>query len=210
MVERLNGTICTAIAKFVQHDVREWDNHLSGVLMEYRAVTHHTTKFSPSYLTYGKEFRLPLDLEWKTDQEPSVHTDLERIYQILTKLEPAQQNALQQIQVAQQKQKDQYDSKIREQTFQIGDKVLLQRSNLLTRHDVKFESKWNGPYYIHDTFKNGSYKLRTIDGNLIRAPAHGNRLKLYKERDFGPRILIEETPLQETRNKQQGNNDSTI
>jgi len=78
--------------------------------------------------------------------------------------------------------------------------VLLRRSKLQNRHDAKLEPYWDGPYYVHNTFQNGTYRLRTLNGELLQAPAHGDRLKLYKQRlseplDLSePPIVLIETP----------------
>ena len=36
------------------------------------------------------------------------------------------------------------------------------------------------------------YKLRTLDGNLVKNVIHGNRLKIYHERKLEPIIIIEQ------------------
>ncbi|CAG8691363.1 3716_t:CDS:2, partial [Racocetra fulgida] len=63
---------------------------------------------------------------------------------------------------AQDKQKACHDQSHRIESYSIGDKVLLERSSLLTSYSAKFESKFTGPYYIHDVCGNGAYKLRKI------------------------------------------------
>lgn len=201
LVERFNGTLCTALAKFVQHEKDEWDRYIPGTLMAYRSTQQHTTKFSPSYLTYGREFRLPLDLEWGIEQS-SPQTILERTAQIVTRFEPDQAQALANIQEQQPRQKKQHDKKAKQKEFYIGDKVLRHVTKLLTSHSAKFDDQWEGPFRIHQVFGNGTYKLRNMQDELIRAPAHGSRLKLYKEREFQPTVLIEPTPLQETTNEE--------
>ena len=47
-----------------------------------------------------------------------------------------------------------------------------------------------GPYYIHNVLKDNVYKLRTLDGKLVRNVVHGNRLKLYHEKKVKPIVLI--------------------
>ena len=64
--------------------------------------------------------------------------------------------------------------------FKIGDLVLLYRSEL--RGKQKLQERWKGPYYVHEALDNGAYKLRTIDGNVLKVPVNSERLKLYHQR----------------------------
>ena len=55
----------------------------------------------------------------------------------------------------------------------------------------KLNPKWKGPYYIHQILLNGSYKLRELDGKVLRTPANGNLLKPYHDRlNWEPQIVI--------------------
>ena len=65
--------------------------------------------------------------------------------------------------------------------LKIGDKVLVHRTNLQTNFSAKLEEKWIGPYYIHDILPRNVYKLRNLDGKLVKNVIHGNRLKLFYE-----------------------------
>ena len=46
---------------------------------------------------------------------------------------------------------------------------------------AKLENQWMGPYYIHDVIGYNNYKLRSMEGQLIKGTIHGNRLKIYNE-----------------------------
>src|SRR3954447_20034241 len=59
LVERFNKTLCESIAK-VTKNLQEWDNAINSVLFAYRTAKNSTTKFTPFYLTYGREARLPI------------------------------------------------------------------------------------------------------------------------------------------------------
>jgi hypothetical protein len=194
LVERFNKTLGTALAKLAQHDVRTWDRELSDVLCAYRETEHETTGFTPAYLMYGRELRKPIDLAYPPYKPVGAQTIHKRVYDNAAHLDSARASVLAKVQKAQEKQKVRYDDTIRPQTFHIGDKVLLLRSALLKRHDAKLEPKWDGPFWIHDTFQNGSYKLRRLDDRIIRNPAHGDRLKLYKQLHPEPTVLIEPRP----------------
>jgi hypothetical protein len=55
----------------------------------------------------------------------------------------------------------------------------------------KLEDKWKGPYYIHTVLLNGSYKLREINGKVLKTPVNGRLLKIYFDREgWTPHIVI--------------------
>jgi hypothetical protein len=55
---------------------------------------------------------------------------------------------------------------------------------------AKLESQWIGPYFIHNVLEQNVYKLRHMNGKLVKGVIHGNRLKLYKEQQLEPIVLI--------------------
>ena len=62
MVERMNRTIQDMLAKYVAEHQRDWDVHLPMVMMAYRSSVHSSTQYTPHYLLFGHEVRLPLDV----------------------------------------------------------------------------------------------------------------------------------------------------
>ena len=61
LVERFNRTLTSMLAKTVQKQGRDWDEHLPYVLYAYRTSIQESTKESPFYLLYGRDARLPTD-----------------------------------------------------------------------------------------------------------------------------------------------------
>ncbi len=92
----------------------------------------------------------------------------------------------------QQKQKEYHDQQITSSTaFSIGDKVLLYDAKKEKQWSGKLEDKWKGPYYIHAVLLNGSYKIRSIKGQVLKTPQNGRFLKLYQDRtSWEPQIVI--------------------
>ena len=65
--------------------------------------------------------------------------------------------------------------------FQIEDKVLYFKAAQDQSHSGKLNQKWKGPYYIHDVLPHGAYKIRNLEGGIVKTPINGNLLKLYFE-----------------------------
>ena len=69
------------------------------------------------------------------------------------------------------------------QKYEIGDEVLLFDSSSQNVHGDKFREIWSGPFYIHEAWKHGTYRLRNIEtGLVLRKPINGARLKRYYRR----------------------------
>ena len=82
-----------------------------------------------------------------------------------------------------------YHGKISEK-LKIGDKILLFRNQFQGNFSVKLEEKWIRPYYIHEVLEANNYKLRTLEGRLVKNTVHGERLKLYWEQALEPLVVI--------------------
>ena len=96
------------------------------------------------------------------------------------------------IEKSQEKQKKRYDKKINKETkFQIGDKVLLKESFKEKQWTGKLSQNWKGSYYIYEIYGKGAYKIKTLDGKIIKATQNVKNLKRYFDRgDNLPRIFI--------------------
>ena len=50
------------ISSYIDDNQRKWDESLDKLAFAYNTSTHATTKFSPFYLMYGRQPKIPLDL----------------------------------------------------------------------------------------------------------------------------------------------------
>jgi len=51
-----------------------WDQYIPAVLFTYRIHKHNTTRFTPFFLLYGRETKLPVEV---TEDNYSIEFDLE-------------------------------------------------------------------------------------------------------------------------------------
>ncbi|CAB4390101.1 unnamed protein product [Rhizophagus irregularis] len=95
------------------------------------------------------------------------------------------------IEKEQAKQKQVYDQQGISEKLKIGDQVLVERTWLKNNFSAKLENKWIGPYFtIHEVLNDNVYKLRNLDGKLVKHVIHGNRLKKYHERRLKPIVIV--------------------
>ena len=133
-------------------------------------------------MTYGREATLPID-EMETPENIFERENiLKRTYDVIN-LTEERNEVKETIKKSQENQKEKYDKKIQKETeLNIGDKVLLKDAAKEKEWSGKLAPKWKGPYYIHDKIGKGAYKLRTIDGNVLKASHNVKHIKIYYNR----------------------------
>ena len=63
--ERMHKLLIDMLSHFVRKDAKNWDKYVPYAVMAYRAMPHCSTKYSPYYLVFGREMRLPFEDDWK-------------------------------------------------------------------------------------------------------------------------------------------------
>ena len=184
LVERFNRTLCEALAKLSQEE-NKWDNYIESVLFAYRTMKHGTTGKTPFYMMFGHEATLPIDEIEKDEEQNGLNEDMEiltRFYEIIN-IQEDRRETLDKIGQLQNKQKEKFDNKVKETIFKIADKVLLKDAAKEKQWSGKLQPKWKGPYYIHDILGKGTYKLRTMEGQVLKTPYNIKLLKGFNSRD---------------------------
>jgi len=91
-------------------------------------------------------------------------------------------NALEHLRAYQQRIKRAYGKKVVPKAFEVGDMVMQENiSNTTVEDDLKgkFEPNWVGPYIITEVHGRGSYRLSTLDGEVLKNPINARHLKKY-------------------------------
>jgi hypothetical protein len=197
MVERLNRTLCESLAKVKETD--DWDLHIPAVLLAYRTKRHATTGYTPFQLVYGRQATLPIEAlipvypKGNEDTEINIQDSiLQRAYELIEKLPTIQEEARENTRKSQEKQKTYFDKKVKEETFEIGEKVWVLRKEIEMSRSAKFEDKRIGPFIIQAKLNNGAYKLRDMKGKTLQKYYNSDRLaKYYEKQTWEPIIVIE-------------------
>jgi len=131
----------------------------------------------PFTLVYGRDVRTIFD-----DKDEG--SNINRIEEIIDKIPNYRYEAKMNIKDSQQKQKQYHDKNITKQDrYQIGDKVLYYNAAKEKQWSGKLEEKWKGPYYINETLPNDAYKLKEMNGKILKVPVNGELLKRYYSRE---------------------------
>ena len=106
----------SAIVKLINKDQDNWENYLDSILFCYRSSKNDSTKFSPFFLMYGREPKLPIELAGerspRCDDQNSAQVSLETKLEQLLKLKKSVHDlAMKNIGEAQDRRKRNYDKK---------------------------------------------------------------------------------------------------
>jgi len=69
MVERMNRTLGSLLKVFGSENQDNWDEILPICALAYNASRHASTHYSPNFLMFGRDFRVPLELVLPTPEE---------------------------------------------------------------------------------------------------------------------------------------------
>ena len=127
--ERFNRTLINMLKCLGESEKTEWNKHLSKLCFAYNATVHKSTGYSPFFLLFGREARLPLDYVFGIELR-DVDIQGQRTYDDYVKhwdrsMRQAVEIAKKNVGAGQRWNKNAYDKKIRGVKIVEGDKVLL-------------------------------------------------------------------------------------
>ena len=74
-VEHFHRTLAAMLRTVVGSQHNTWNKYLPAILLAYRTSVHNITKFTPFFLTHGREARLPVDIVFnRPPQQQPLHT----------------------------------------------------------------------------------------------------------------------------------------
>jgi transposase InsO family protein len=172
-VENYNGLLGKMLSKCVKGARHKWDEFIPEALFNTRVRIHTTTGYSPFFLLYGVEPRVPGDTSEPYVLDQRDPKDLAEIRaQLLEGLDQDRAAAMERCAGSAAAAKIRYDVLVRRDPLRVGDWVLLRRGQRL-----KFMSTWLGPYQVHRLGPSGTYQLRAPDGTVKEDLVHRDRLK---------------------------------
>ena len=123
--EQFNRTLLNMLGTMPPNAKKEWQEWASAMTHMYNCTVSKTTGFAPYYLMFGREPKIPIDIELNlpsTREEVSPSTYVERLKH---KLEWAFQKAQENIQCDMISRKKYHDKSVCCHKLEVGDLVLL-------------------------------------------------------------------------------------
>jgi hypothetical protein len=149
-------------------------------MMSYRvSPAIDSTGYSPYYVMFGWECRLPLDTALIPTSTAGT-TDEQHLKRIIENQTVCRQLVKENIQKAQDKYKKNFDKNAETVNFQVRDNVWLYNPKTEPGLSPKLTKKWKGPFYISEKLGQVNYKLRDLKTHkAVKNVVHTNRLKPY-------------------------------
>ena len=180
LVERFNRTLINMLAATVQDHPTQWESHLKKMCMAYNTSVHPSTGFSPFYLMFGRDAKLPVDIVYGDVPEECLpqHEYARRLKDTLQKaFDVARRN----LNTNTERMKDFYDQKIHGKPYDPGDLVWLHNPAVPKGKSRKLHSPWSGPYKVVKRLSTAVYRIQDQRGGGFRRKrrliVHFDRLK---------------------------------
>ena len=167
--ERMNRNLLNMLRTLENYQKPDWKQHLARLVHAYNTTVHASTGFSPYYLMFGRQPRLPIDAILPNKPEGNRTAD-EYADDMKKKLQEAYALAATNCDISKQKQKKYHDRKIYGCQLDVGDYVLVKKH------------KFDGTHKIADRWEESIYKV--LDKPNPDLPVY----KVAKEGDKGKMI----------------------
>ena len=151
---------------------------LGVVIMAYRSSVQTTTGFTPHYLLFGREMRVPVDIMYGPPPFESP-TRLQAITDLRDTLLVVYNNVRHNVSEAQRPQKDYYDRFNRGERFKPQQKVWLFTPPTAKDQPGKFYKPWSGPWTIVNRLSDVNYRIKDESSTKSKV-VHFNRFKACK------------------------------
>ena len=175
--ERFNRTLLTMLATSAKNNAANWQMFIRPVCLAYNSSVHASTGFTPFYMMFGREARLPIDLRFGTGDTSTLSPN-EYVRHLQKVLEYAFDTAREHLGDTQRRQKALYDQKIHGKPFSAGDQVWLHSTVVPKESHKKLYHPWVGPYVVLDKLSDITYKIKPVTGSDRTSVVHFDRLKL--------------------------------
>uniref|UniRef100_A0A1A7ZLV7 Gypsy retrotransposon integrase-like protein 1 n=1 Tax=Nothobranchius furzeri TaxID=105023 RepID=A0A1A7ZLV7_NOTFU len=188
--ERFNRTLLSMLGTLSTEKKRQWSQHVPYLVHAYNSTRCDATGFSPYFLMFGREARLPVDLCFGTTIDKAEESHSRYVSKLKEDLRQAYKLASETADKVHQKNKKGYDQRVCFQSLEIGDRVLLKNWGLKGKH--KLQTRWSPiPYQVVEKMpnlpvyqlkkENGSGRLKTIHRDHILPIGQHVKLPILEE-----------------------------
>jgi transposase InsO family protein len=180
-IERYNRIVLQMIRCYIEGKHSAWDRDLPLLSMALHSMENRQTGFTPNRMMLGRETIQPVDLLLGTfDVNSELYEPHQWVKYLGHTLNQVHRLARENLQSAQLRQKRDYDLRIQEKMYQVGDVVYQLDSSTKVGKSSKLQSIWKGPFLVIKT----RGPIYTIQNNKKILVVHHDRLKPCQDRVF--------------------------
>ena len=189
MTERFNRTLLSMHGTLEPEKKNHWHKYVAPLVHAYNCTRHSSIGYSPYYLMFGREPRLPIDLVFGLDRNLESKNQTSYVTDLKQRLQEAYKAATKVSGDAQHRQKCLYDLKIRGANLQPGDRVLVRILAFEGKH--KLSNRWHEDAYIVEAQPNSDvpvYIVHKESDRKSKQTLHRNHLFQSSVYLWTPRI----------------------
>ncbi|MES9882596.1 MAG: transposase family protein [Sedimenticola sp.] len=161
--ERFNRTMHNLLRSLPPDKKNKWPAYLQELVYCYNVALQASTGYSPYYLMYGREPRLPIDVTLQGELDPSEHPTEEWVKSHQNTLKKAHELANESLVKSSEKRNVNYNSRAADRSIPVGAAVLL-RNHPLGRN--KIQDVWGStPYCVVNKLQDNVYVIQLADGS---------------------------------------------
>ncbi|KAL2093139.1 hypothetical protein ACEWY4_010451 [Coilia grayii] len=145
--ERFNRTLLSMLGTLDPAKRSRWSQSISQLVHAYNCTKNESTGYSPYLLMFGREARLPIDICFNASADGREQVKYQQYVENMKRdLQNAYKLASEASQKSHERNKKLYDKRVRPQTLEEGDRVLIKNLGLTGKH--KLQDRWNSLPYI--------------------------------------------------------------
>ena len=178
LVERWNKTLLHNLSTCVKDHPESWEDYVRPICMAYNTSTHQTTGFTPFYLMFRRQAKLPIELMYGTPEPESV-TSTEYATQLQSSREAYQKVRLRTT-CQLEHQAELYNQKVHGSPYEVGSHVWVLFPQVPRGRSKKVHRPWSGPFVVIKHLSDVTYRVQIVNSRRRRVVVHFNHLKPYK------------------------------
>ena len=179
LVERWNRTLLQSLATSVSDHPENWDEFIQKICMAYNTSVHPTTGFTPFFLMFGRQAKLPVDLLYGTP-EPDPLPPSQYAATLKTAMGEAYEKVRTKTTRQLKHQSDLYNQKVHGNPYKVGDFVWVLFPQTPRGKSKKLYRPWKGPFVVAKKLSDITYRVQEVTNRRRRLVIHFNRLKPFR------------------------------
>ncbi|KAL8572029.1 hypothetical protein ACOMHN_038387 [Nucella lapillus] len=147
-VERWNRTLIRMLRSLEEEQKKDWRKHLKACVHAYNCCIHQSTGYSPFFLFFGRQPRLPVDLAFGllVGKRTPAHSFTKYVQDVKEGLRQAYDHAAKTMQKSAERNKARYDRRAHAVALEPGDRCLIKRMG--PRVSSKVDDRWEKEVYV--------------------------------------------------------------
>ena len=178
LVERWNRTLLHNLSTCVKDHPEDWEDFVKPICLAYNTSIHATTGFTPFFLMFGRQAKLPVELMYGTPEPASTTTT-----EYATQLKSSMTEAYRKVRSTTARQLDYqaelYNKKVHGKPHAVGSQVWVLFPQAPRGKSKKLYRPWKGPFVVVKCLSDVTYRVQDVENRRRRVVVHFNRLKPY-------------------------------